>query len=287
MNVKLVSTAISLLCTASLYAAGANAYQFEVRAGYQDGSEDVDGDSEDIEGFDLGFSVYFPAVDDSEGPLAEAAFLQRASSFSVDYLENEEGGEDRTFTRYQGDIVDAKSGVIGGLTVSTEEVGSNETLRYQISMGKYLFENTTAVINLARADLDKDLVGEGGEDALESAELRLRHVHVGSFSFAAEAHIGVTEVNFFDDVDMEFDKGNQDTYGAALTLYPTNDLGVGIFFDDQDGYQDMDGEAGEQTQGISAEYFIMPTLAVSLSYTETENGDDDGDAIAIGVRGRF
>lgn len=96
MKLKLLPTIIAAgsFFTASL--AFANSYRAEISAIY--GETDYDGLSSDVYDIQIGGTYYFSAVDTTNRPLAESAFLQKASNIYIDgYYENDEqkGG---TFT---------------------------------------------------------------------------------------------------------------------------------------------------------------------------------------------
>ncbi len=275
MNIKSLSTAITLVCSASLISGTASAYQFEVRASGFDGSVDGDSSRADLEGFGLGLSVYFPGVDDSEGPLAEAAFLQRASSISVDYFEDEDAeSDDQTLSVISGRIVDADSGWTAGLTISNLDADSNESVNYRLTMGKYLFENTEVQIGIERVELESELLPDDEDDALNNADVNVRHVYP-SVGLAIALHYGVFEFQGEEEVEDE------NTYGGELTYYPSNNLGISVFYDEVEGDEDINSLA------IETEYFITNAIAVSVGYAESEAGDVDADAVTVGVRGRF
>ena len=275
MNIKAFSASISLLCSASLLTAEAVAYQYEVQASGLDGSIDGAGIRGDIEGYGLGFSVYFPAVDDTAGPLAEAAFQQRASSVSIDYFEDESlDTDDQTLSVISGRIVDAESGWSAGLAVSNLDVDGDETVNYRITMGKYLLENTELQIGIERVELESESLADDEDDVLNNADINIRHLSP-SVGVAVALHYEFFEFQDGDEVE------NGNIYGGELTYYPADELGISVF------YEELEGSGNLNSLGIAAEYFVTRAIAVSVGYTEAEVGAADSDAVTLGLRGRF
>ena len=92
MKVKLLPAVIAACSFFSIPFAGAGTYQSEISAEY--GETDYDGSSSDIYDVLLTGTYYFSAVDTTNRPLAESAFLQKASNVYVNgyYEEDKETG---------------------------------------------------------------------------------------------------------------------------------------------------------------------------------------------------
>lgn len=90
MKVKLLPAVIAACSFFSIPFAGASTYQSEISATY--GETDLDDSSADISDINLHGTYYFSSVDTANRPLAESAFLQKASSIYIggDYSQYKE-----------------------------------------------------------------------------------------------------------------------------------------------------------------------------------------------------
>ena len=72
----------------------AHAYQAEINANYENTS--FDGDSEDLDTFGIGGKYYLNGVNTKNSPLAEAAFVSKASNIGLGYANSsiDEDGAD-------------------------------------------------------------------------------------------------------------------------------------------------------------------------------------------------
>lgn len=109
MKVKLLPVVIATCSFFSVHFAAANTYQSEISANY--GETNLDHSSADISNTNLQGAYYFSPVDTANRPLAESAFLQKASNVYVSggysqYKENDSGfgspGEANTYNRSVG-----------------------------------------------------------------------------------------------------------------------------------------------------------------------------------------
>jgi len=287
--------------------AAADTFDYEVRAGYQDATSDFSSTtqigntrgSSDTDSFNLGGSWYFAGLSDDEGPRSRAAFLSRASSLSLAYAQSD-GSSLSTFPdpmlpparsktssddysarfRYVGKQsgwygmagvsrleTEFKAQTGGPIVVISDEV---DATLYNLGVGKYLGKSTAIDLNVFRADTD-------GSDTTNYA---LRLTHIGNIGQDWQYGLGVSASQS----DLDGDDG---TYGARFSLFPTRDFefGVGIT------HRDSDFFGGESYNGFLS-WFARPNVELTASYTE-DNPDTspglklDGSATAIGASIRF
>lgn len=102
MKLNLLSTVVAGLSIFAIPFASAKNFQSEIKADYSE--IDYDGSSADHYAFGLTGTYYFSSVDTSNRPLAESAFLQKASSISIggayDEYKDRQPGFSETEHRY-------------------------------------------------------------------------------------------------------------------------------------------------------------------------------------------
>ncbi len=86
---KKLSLATALIT--SLFAMGANAYQYEVNVGYE--NTDIE-DLGDLDTWSASGKYYLNAVQTKSSPLAEAAFLNRGSNIGLGYVNASGDGDE-------------------------------------------------------------------------------------------------------------------------------------------------------------------------------------------------
>lgn len=253
------------LASAANYALADN-YQYEASIGLSDGDAESGNASADIESVNLSFVAHFSEVDTSKGPLAEASFLDRASSVSVNYFDTEaDFGAERADSNDIAAVLRLVhgSGVTAELLVADGELERVNTESLGLSLGYYVAENTEigiSYIDVEVADVDTD-----------SIFLGVKHVSAGDLAFSVEAAVGTVDNGSDDDTAYNFEG----------ILYPTSQFGFGINFTTIDS--DIDSDSFE----FFADWFVTPAIGVTLSYSDSEIGDADADAISLAGRFRF
>lgn len=262
---KLTKTKIYTLVALASVAnyASADSYQNEVYIGISDGEIEAGGPSIDTESIDLSFVANFSEVDTSKGPLAEASFLDRASSFSLSFSDGEMGVIDTTNVTLALRLAGKENGLTGKILFSDREIGNVDAEALELAVGYYVAENTE--IGLAYFDLEV-----GNQDG-DSILLGVTHVSTGNVAFSIDAAVGTA------------DTGNGDDTAVVVggTVYPTSQLGIGASFSTIDSNVDNDRFS------IFADWFVTPTAAITLSYSDSEIGVTEADSISLSTRFRF
>lgn len=263
-NKTKILTLIALSSVANY--ASADNYQYEASIGISDGDIELGNAGADTESIDLSFVANFSEVDTSKGPLAEASFLDRASSFSVDYSDGEieSGGASADVTDLTAALrFVSESGVTIEANISDGEIGNVDNESFGFAIGYYIAENTE--FGIAYEDVE---VGGFDTDAIF---LGIKHVSTGDVAFSIEAALGSVDTGRDEDTAVSIEG----------IFYPTSQFGVGANFTSIDSSVDND------IIEIFADWFITPSAALTLSYTETELGNAEADSVSITGRFRF
>ncbi len=222
-------------------------------------------------------SWYFNGLSDDKGPRARAVLVDRASSLSFGYSRTDQTlsaflmsddpsslfpSFDSTFET-DGDAyaidfryVHRDSGWFGDvalLSLNTTRSGfvndSVDAAGWSLGIGKYLFDTTTLGLDVGRRYYDGDL---------EETDVVLSFSHLGNLGERWQYGIDLAYGRSEGDFDFE-----QDTWGAAIALYPTRDFELGVRVEDissSDYLRDSTGIEG------FASWFITPNVRVSARY---------------------
>jgi hypothetical protein len=257
-------------------------YQFEVNGALTGG---------DVKTITLGGTWYFDDIDEEEGPYGEAAFIDAESSVSASYTDGETDSDDvpdldistaSISTRLifgEGNwIVDL------GYDYSEPELADGpDNFDTEVDVitggvGKYIFDKTTLVFSYIYTDVsvDTDDFGEFEGD-VDSYRVDLDHLWVFENDGGVQVHAayGFVDVENRDDIDI---------YEIDGTWYLNRSLGFGA------GYRNTDDDGLElEEYGAFVEYFISPSVAVTLEYNEgeIEDTDIDTDSYLVGITARF
>ena len=238
-------------------------YQFEGNIGYNQGDvEDLD-----FDGYSLSASVYFDVVDDSKGPLREAAFLDKASNVSLSFATSEfdDFGDSDDISAISTRIVIQEDWIVVG---AYTDLDADEL--FSIGAGAYLSDTSDVIVSYSR-------LADGDFDSLGVTFHSLTHLGAGS---AISSDIGFSYID-----------SDENGYSAigSVTYYPLSQLGFGANVV-RTSLNDIDTTA----LSIFAEYFFNQNISGEISYTTSdEDIDNDSfgsfttDTIAIEVTGRF
>ncbi|NRB38720.1 MAG: hypothetical protein HRU20_09680 [Pseudomonadales bacterium] len=315
-----------ILATTIVIAASQASYAYQAEVEYNFSASSLEYDFEDFGGYDvdsnlsvLTGSLFFGQVDDSKGPLAEAAFLDKAGSVSLMYgmgdNEYQFTGGDKNSTDLDG-FGASVHGVVGSLILeaeylaSTEEYdadfsGEEKTTVVRVGLGGYMTDRSTIVMSIYSEEL-KD-----HEDGFGSFVLRENKGINGALKFFIPFNNGQA-LSVGGDVRLlssERNEGDLDGVSIEADLfanyYLTNKLALKLALDTEVFAADSESEFYDtyssviQTLSFSSEYFVIDQLAVygGLSLTtgteevETRNFDFEteitGLALNLGVKGRF
>jgi len=212
----------------------------------------IDLDVED--GFGIGGTYYFDAVNDTNGPLSEAAFIDKASGVSAAFVD---AGDTDTFS-VSGRFVLANDFTINATYIDNDLTDST----FGIGVGKYLTDTSEVGVSLATNDfvdvlaLDyHNLTALGGESSLSY-------------------DLGVSYI------DIDFDSG----YGltGALTYYPSDEFGFGAFAEVQNDFL-----SAEDIYGLQAEYFLDRNIAFGAQVARVDSDVAEIDTFSLTFEARF
>lgn len=272
-----------------------HAYQAEINAGYEntDFEENIEGFKIDTDGdlFFINGKYYLNAVNIANKPLAEAAFLSKASNISLGYVkaQNEfsESGfsveEDFDIIGINGEfyIPDSKFYVSGSLnqldyTLTENVVGfsseeSEDSTGYALEVGYLPIDGLLLAVGVAKESIDPIFASKVGfattlgyGTAVEDdTAVSLRGKYVTQISNYYTNFEGVT---YF---------GEETAYrlGADLYLDPTLSVGVSI--------ADSTADESDTLFGVRAQKFFTPAIAAGVNYTTTDGAD------SFGINGTF
>ena len=268
-NLALCIAALSLGSNAS-----AGEYQIELGASLIDGEIESDLLEEDVRGRTLGAATYFGGVDDSNGPLAEAPFIERSSLLALNFLsldtdETEVDGEEFGIALR---LVNADTGWTFGFGFDSGTVEQIDTEAVTLSVGKYVAETTELGFSVIFGDEEVN----GDKEDSESWVLSVDHLFNGALPVALGAEIG----------SVALDGENDQLLAIGATVYPMKSLGIGA------SYEVVDNDEETNTTVAFVEWFFQRAYAVNLGYQtidfgETAAGDTDSEYISLGLRGRF
>lgn len=255
------ASAIALSIAASAHA---ETYRFELNAGLGQGEVELGPFSNDFDTLMLGGTFYFSDVDTSQGPLREAAFLDKASglSFTRTDMSFDDAG-DNTFTTIDGRFVLASDTIIEASVTRMDDGSGDDSDTISVGAGTYINENSDVVATYTRSDGGHvDTLGIDYHTIVEN----------GNASWGID--LGASYV------DTSFDSGYGLTAGA--TFYPSANFGLGATLSRTSvGYIDATSLL------VGAEYFFNSNFSGELIYSASEEDSVDLDQISVGVSFRF
>ncbi|MEX5379702.1 porin Omp33-36 [Acinetobacter towneri] len=284
------------LATALLLAmTGAQAYQFEV----QGQSEYIDNTVNDknFTGAVQG-TYYFKNVDATKGPLAEAAFLNQASNFSLayNYGEYDEDGFDIVSHTYGAKAeayvptklvpVYASAAYSHTINDSKNNLESDDQGdRYALELGAVVAPNFLVAVGYT------SVADQDSYDAFNilSNGVAKAGLEAGTIADDQDAITARTKyVGAIDGTNMAvgFEAGlvyGEDTmYNLKTDLYLTPALSVGASYAETSADSPIDS-----AWGANVNYFITPAVAVGASYVNANAVGVARDTQTVGVNAKF
>ena len=259
----------------------AHAYQAEINANYENTS--FDGDSEDLDTFGISGKYYLNGVNTKNSPLAEAAFLSKASNIGLGYANSsidEDGADleiDTVGLNGEFFIPNSQFYVSGSLNRSEVTVESefgkvsDDNVGYALEAGYLPVDGLLIAAGVAKENLDPMYVSKNGfidtfsniSAVADDTAVTLRAKYV--------TQIG----NHFTNFEGATYFGDETAYRLGADLYIDPTLSVGVSFMDTT-FDDFD-----TVWAVRAQKFFTPTIAVGLNYTTTEDAD------SYGINGTF
>lgn len=286
------------LATALLLAmTGAQAYQFEV----QGQSEYIDNTVNDknFTGAVQG-TYYFKNVDATKGPLAEAAFLNQASNFSLayNYGEYDEDGLDIVSHTYGAkaeayvptQLVPVYASAAYSHTINDSKNNlefDDQGDRYALELGAVVAPNFlvavgyTSVADQTSYDAFNILSNGVAKAALESGTIAQDQDAIT----ARTKYVGAIDgTNMAVGFEAGLVYGEDTMYNLKTDLYLTPALSVGASYAETSANTDVDDSAW----GANVNYFITPAVAVGASYVNANAvGGEARDTQTVGVNAKF
>jgi hypothetical protein len=269
MKKLLMAAAVTALSTTAV----ADDYRFQVKADY---FNDEISKNADLTTYALGGNFYFTPVDDSSGPKAEAAFLERASDVHVGFGRTNIKIDELDFTSKVDE--DGDVWALGGryvadsliveLDYASTEVGKVDTEALALAVGFYLSDASAIKLSYLRTELD-DI-----DTDVDVWSLGYKHLFNNTFNLEA-------------DLTYADPKYGEKAYGltGALDYYINDNFSIGGVL----GYITSDDDFSEAAvYGINAEYFFSTNFALNAGYdVSSPDKGDDNKVWSIGLTGRF
>ena len=266
-------TVIAASLGLALSSAAQAEYQFDLAANSHTGESKAGSATVDQDSYGLTGAYYLGTVNTTKGPLAEAAFLDRASSIKFDFSTGELDGEgiDADIDSYavEGRLVSKASGWLVDLGYRLDEIDNGEIDTYSIGAGKYVLENTAVVVSYDNTD--SDFAGES--DTYGLGVEHLWHLEQGAIKLDAE--VAMVDHENRDDVDV---------WGLGGTYYVNPSLGFGADFARSDS-----NETELEEWSLFAKWFVTEKVALELAYTESQDAKFglESDAVMFSANVRF
>lgn len=285
------------LATALLLAmTGAQAYQFEV----QGQSEYIDNTVNDknFTGAVQG-TYYFKNVDATKGPLAEAAFLNQASNFSLaynygeydvdadkaDFVSHVYGAKAEAYVPTQLVPVYASAAYSHTITDGKGGQDNDNGDRYALELGAVVAPNFlvavgyTSVADQYSLDAFNILANGVAKAALESDTIDQDQDAIT----ARTKYVGAIDgTNMAVGFEAGLVYGEDTMYNLKTDLYLTPALSVGASYMES-SYNDSPNKAW----GANVNYFITPAIAVGASYVNANAEGEAVDTQTVGVNAKF
>lgn len=287
------------LATALLLAmTGAQAYQFEV----QGQSEYIDNTVNDQDFYGaLQGTYYFKNVDATKGPLAEAAFLNQASNFSLAYNYGEDklpGNRDvvhvygaKAEAYVPTKLVPAYASASYSHTITDNKTGepNDNGDRYALELGAVVAPNFlvavgyTSVADQYSLDAFNILSNGVAKAALESLSIGEDPNYDQDAITARTKYVGAIDgTNMAVGFEAGLVYGEDTMYNLKTDLYLTPALSVGASYVETSADSVVDS-----AWGANVNYFITPAVAVGASYVNANAEGVAVDTQTVGLNAKF
>lgn len=266
----------SALLSALALTGTAHAYQYEVNAGYENTSvDDTDGD---IDTISISGKYYLNAVQEKGAPLAEAAFLNKASNIGLGYINASLDGadEDIDAVGVAGEFFIPNSQFYVSGTINRTDVADENGNGYSAEVGFLPINGLLLAVGVADQSESIDPIQAAkygfmttfanaaiatGEDDSTAATLRAKYVtQIGNHFANFEAHTYI---------------GDETTYSLGADLYLDPTLSIGASF------ADSTADESETIFSVRAQKFFTPQVAAGVNYTTVDDID------SFGINGTF
>ncbi len=293
---KKLTLAAALLASATV----AQAYQVEIQAGSEYFDNTVN--DKNFSGAVAG-TYYLKDVDSSKGPLAEAAFLNQASSLTAAYhyfKYNDNSGEDYEFHNYgaKGEAYYATPIVpvyaSASYTHTTLDSKNNNNSddngdRWAVELGALPINNFLIALGYTsvKDQTSFDVLGLVNQGLLPAL---YETTTIGEDQDAITArtkYVGAIDgTNMSVGFETGLIYGQKTQYQVKTDLYVTPKLSIGGIYQDSS----VNNTNHDAIFGGNVNYFITPAIAVGATYVNANavNGNtDDAQTYGLNVKARF
>ena len=258
------------LATALLASLGtAHAYQAELNVGYE--NTDID-NLGDLDTFFINGKYYLNDVQVKNSPLAEAAFLNKASNIGLGYANaSGDGDEDIDVFGVSGEFYIPNTQFYVSGTINQVDFAGDDNTGYALEVGYLPVTGMLVAVGAANESVDPVQVANYGFTANLSNALTVGDDTALSLRAKYVTQIG----NHFTNFEGLTYIGDETTYRLAADLYIDPTLSVGL------SIADSTADGSDTLFGIKAQKFFTPTIAAGVNYHTTDGID------SFGINGTF
>ncbi|MEX5443837.1 putative porin [Acinetobacter schindleri] len=258
------------LITALFAACGmTNAYQAELNIGYE--NTDID-NAGDLDTLFINGKYYLNGVQSKGSPLAEAAFMDKASNIGLGYANaSGDGDEDIDVIGISGEFFIPNTQFYVSGALNKVDFANEDNTGYAIELGYLPINGLLLAAGLANENIDPVQVANYG-----FTTNFLNALTVGDDTAVSLRAKYVTQIgNHYTNFEGLTYIGDETTYRLAADLYidPTFSVGVSL--------ADSTADDSDTIFGIRTQKFFTPTIAAGLNYTTTDGAD------SFGINGTF
>ena len=287
MNNKFYQMVAVIVFSAFAQMSSAEDYSSEFSGRYLTGDVDAEGQKSNIDQFGISQQVFFSEVDTSVGPLGKAAFVSRASSYTLGYSVID-GVEDTDVTNaaidWRGNDMGFTLGLDYSFTDKTSFGAFEDVL--EASVGFYVAETTEISVQYSRKKYKQF------ESDEKTVALSISHVGTGDFGFAIDGSISMAEsisprdpnvFSVYQILSTDDTSKDDEQFGIAVSaaVYPTRNLGLGAGFDIALAEEDSDRVFA------FTEWFFKPNMKVAATYYISDKNDVDTNGFIIDLSYRL
>lgn len=254
---------------AALSISAAQAYQIELNGDAFYSSTDFPGSSSETVGLGLDATYYFNQVQAKTGPLAEAAFIERASNVrgGYGYAQNNDFDVKQDNFNIGGEFYVPNTnfyaaGSIGRTNTKVEGYELDDVNNYALQIGYLPITNLLLTVGLVGIDSN----GSDDTDPTISAKYLTK--------------IGNNDVNF--EGNARFGD-NSDGFSIAGDYYIDRTLSIGASYN----LENVDNGDDSYSLGINARKFVAQNISVQGGVNVGKFADYDNFGLAVGGTYRF
>ena len=279
-----------ILCLALVFAVnnayGREIYNFEATSEYMN----QDMDTSEITGYGLSATYYFQKINTNDKPLAEAAFLEKASSISMPagYTDLEVGGSEANGPRYGLELTYVHPGYSlytnASFTTMDAEFdapasGDITQDEYTLAVGMFVQDDLLVAFEYGHEEFE--VLGYNPENDIYTVYGKWVKKNGQGTAYNLEANIGMDQ---YDDGTTD---GSNTIIGAAGDYYfnPRLSVGGGLTLNSGDNVSDEGN-----TYSLRSSIFFNPQYSLRASYetfVADNDGEEDIDMISLNFAARF